>query len=133
MSALTRYEQLPDGRLRCPDCADETTKSWAGQPPERWPQHDCPHGARLPPLWRRLANFSRASIIHAVHLFPTCDEEEIDRRFGICQQCPLFLRHQINPQIGACSHKDCGCSITGLPRFISKLGWLDQHCPLRKW
>lgn len=27
----------------------------------------------------------------------------------------------------------CGCSISQKKRFLNKLAWADQECPLNKW
>ncbi|HTM54977.1 MAG TPA: hypothetical protein VL175_13170 [Pirellulales bacterium] len=42
------------------------------------------------------------------------------------------MRDDKNPDIGACSQ--CGCPANDrLPKFVSKLAWADQECPVGKW
>ena len=48
------------------------------------------------------------------------DEEEYERRMGICRACHLFDHKQVR-----C--KKCGCKLKGKARF--KAG----HCPIQKW
>jgi hypothetical protein len=35
-----QYFRLPDNRLRCPNCGDETTRLWLTEP-EKWPRRTC--------------------------------------------------------------------------------------------
>lgn len=87
----------------------------------------------LPPFGKRLANFSRAAITHLLNGCPTCTQEQIDQRVTICRKCPLYRPDTDNPEVGSCTHAKCGCGITREVKFLSKVGWLDQACPLGKW
>lgn len=114
--------------LVCPACGDvakRKTLRRCGVATERRPI--------LPPLHKRLANFSRSSIEHAEAGFPTCTQEQIDQRHAVCVGCELYLPDKDNPAIGHCCHESCGCPITQLGRYVSKLAWADQKCPLGKW
>jgi hypothetical protein len=94
----------------------------------------CPatRNAMFPPLGKRLANFTVAAIGHAMAGAPTCTDDEIAARLAICRGCTEFRPDKDNPEIGACGK--CGCHVSGLlPKFVSKLAWADQHCPLGKW
>lgn len=79
----------------------------------------------------RVWNFSVASITHLLKACPTCDDAEINRRHAICKDCQLYVKKSDN--VGYCSHAKCGCSISNMDGFISKLAWADQHCPIKKW
>lgn len=86
----------------------------------------------LPSLRKRLANFTVAAIKHVIAGAPTCDDETIAARLAVCRTCEKFRPDENNPEIGACAL--CGCPASDLlPRFISKLAWADQTCPLDKW
>ena len=67
--------------------------------------------ARPRPL-RRLVNFSKAAIMHAMSGMPTCSEQQIDERYAICRACEIFQVDLENPEIGVGTHRDCGCPVT---------------------
>lgn len=87
----------------------------------------------LPPLYKRLANFSVAAISHVLAGMPTCTQEQIDVRLGACQACPLFKPSKSDPDKGVCTHSSCGCTAGREAKFLNKLAWSDQQCPLGKW
>jgi len=42
------------------------------------------------------------------------------------------VRDEKNPELGTCSQ--CGCPANDrLPKFVSKLAWADQECPMGRW
>lgn len=86
-----------------------------------------------PPLFKRIKNFTIAAISHALAIAPTCTQGEIDQRFSACKGCELFRPDSDNADLGVCAHSSCGCPVTREDRFVSKLGWRDQDCPLGKW
>lgn len=88
---------------------------------------------QMPSPLKRIANFTVASIGHLLKGSPNCTQEEIDERHKICLACPLFLVDKQNPEIGHCTHESCGCPITRIDKFVTKLGWWDAKCPLGKW
>ena len=57
---------------------------------------------------------------------PTCTQDQIDGRLSICEACPYF-----NGQL--CTHASCGCNVSAEPKFLNKLAWADQHCPMGRW
>lgn len=126
---------LPDGRRRvkCSRCGIVTAPTI--HPLDRVVARcsAVPRGPILPPLHKRLANFTRAAIEHAKAGSPTCTQEQIDERHGICMACDIYLPSVDNPAIGNCTHSSCGCPVTRLDKFVSKLAWADQECPLGKW
>ena len=69
-------------------------------------------------------NFAVASAQHVAAGMPTCSDEEIIRRHDICMSCEFFKDNSCGK---------CGCPISRDKRFISKLAWADQSCPVGKW
>jgi hypothetical protein len=85
-----------------------------------------------PRFLKKLANFTRAALSHALAGAPTCSDEQIRERLTICRGCEHFIPDSDNPEIGECSQ--CGCPASDrLPKFVSKLAWADQECPVGKW
>ena len=78
----------------------------------------------LPPLAQRVANFAASTAKHLAAGMPRCTDEQIAERFAICQGCE-FLVNQ------ACSK--CGCPVVREARFVSKLSWANESCPVGKW
>ena len=78
-----------------------------------------------PVSWLQKAkNFATATAQHIAAGMPTASDEEILRRWTICQGCE-FLKND------ACSK--CGCPVARDRKFVSKLAWADQSCPVGKW
>jgi len=78
----------------------------------------------LPPLAERIANFATSAARHVAAGMPRCTDEQVAARYAICQGCE-FLRG------GACSK--CGCPVQREAKFISKLSWAGESCPVGKW
>lgn len=76
------------------------------------------------PFLKKIRNFAVAAAQHVAAGMPTASDEEIIRRHDICQQCEFFKDN-------SCSK--CGCPIYRDKKFISKLAWADQKCPIGKW
>ena len=87
----------------------------------------------MPPLFQRLANFSRAAIAHALSGNPTCSQAQIDERLAICRACEKFKPDTDRPDLGVCTHSKCGCKVRREEKYLNKLAWADQECPLGKW
>lgn len=77
-----------------------------------------------PSFLQKAKNFAKAAVSHIAAGMPLASDEEIDRRFAICQSCP-FLKDN------ACTK--CGCPVAREKKFISKLAWADQKCPEGHW
>ena len=75
-------------------------------------------------LAQKAFNFAKATAQHVAAGSPRCTDAQIAERFAICQTCE-FLKD------GAC--EKCGCPVVREQRFISKLAWADQGCPIGKW
>lgn len=73
---------------------------------------------------QKISNFGKALSSHISQGMPQCSEEQILKRYSICQDCEFFKDE-------TCSK--CGCPIFRNKRFASKLAWADQECPIGKW
>lgn len=79
---------------------------------------------RSPNLFKKIMNFIKASYRHIITGGKRTSPIERNRRLSICKSCEMFDGR-------ACMK--CGCPITAHAKFISKLDWASQHCPLKKW
>ena len=129
MSMLCRFHtvKLSDGKFKHECLRATCTLGPDITAHERPPFRNCNGIAET----KRVFNFTVAAISHVMHGCPTCTQEQIDARITICKKCILYKK--VNDNIGYCTHKECGCSITDMRGFFSKLAWADQHCPLQKW
>lgn len=96
-------------------------------PPQPRPAAQPPALAREadPVSWLQKArNFAKATAQHVAAGMPTASDEEILRRHAICTGCEFF----VNDSCGK-----CGCPISRDRKFVSKLAWADQSCPVGKW
>lgn len=84
--------------------------------------HDCT--PPKPSLAQTVANFATSAAKHVAAGMPRATDEEIERRFSICQGCEFFDGK-------AC--RKCGCGISRVRRFVSKLAWANEKCPVGKW
>jgi hypothetical protein len=87
----------------------------------------CPSRSRrgeVPSAARKAVNFAASLASHVAAGMPQASEEEVARRFAICQGCEHYDGK-------AC--KQCGCPVVREKQFISKLAWADQSCPVGKW
>lgn len=75
-------------------------------------------------LAQKAANFAKSAAKHVAAGSPQCTDEQIAARFAICQGCE-FLKN------GSC--EKCGCPIARAKKYISKIAWADQGCPVGKW
>ena len=73
---------------------------------------------------QKAANFATSAAKHLAAGAPRCTQEQIDARFAICQQCEHFDGK-------AC--KKCGCPVVREKKFVSKLSWVGEKCPVGKW
>jgi len=96
---------------------DETHSSY---PRERRPTA-APHG---PSLLTKAINFTKSAVNHVAAGAPRASDAEIERRFTICQGCEHYDGK-------ACTK--CGCPVVRESRFVSKLAWAGEKCPVGKW
>ena len=124
------YEPHPDGTFKCPMCGDiaqRITLRVCAMPM---------HGPPRPPapsIFKKMARFSVDAIKHVAAGSPTCTQEQIAARLTICRACPgnFYVPDADNPELGSCSN--CGCLIGREQKFLNKLGWSDQECPIGAW
>lgn len=76
------------------------------------------------PFLKKVRNFATAAVQHVAAGMPMASDEEIIRRHDICRGCEFFKDN-------SCSK--CGCPVYRDKKFISKLAWADQSCPVGKW
>lgn len=76
--------------------------------------------------FRRVRNFFKALWWHIYAGFPKSSQSLIDYRYNICINCENFDKK--NTQ---CLY--CGCNISQQKKFLNKLAWADQKCPIEKW
>ena len=72
----------------------------------------------------KVQNFVAAAAQHVAAGMPMASDEEIIRRHDICLACEHL-------QNDACNL--CGCPVSRVAGYVSKLSWADQECPIGKW
>jgi hypothetical protein len=77
-----------------------------------------------PGLLTKVANFTKSAVSHIAAGAPRASDAEIERRFAICQGCEFYDGK-------ACTR--CGCPVVRESRFVSKLAWANEKCPVGKW
>jgi hypothetical protein len=75
-------------------------------------------------LVTRAANFAASAAKHVAAGMPQATEEQVAARFAICQTCEHF-------DGSAC--RQCGCPVVREKKFLSKLSWANESCPVGKW
>lgn len=81
-------------------------------------------GVSVPSFAQRLKNFAASAVKHVAAGMPMCTDEQVAERFAICQACEFY-------QDGTC--QKCGCPLARERKFISKLSWAKESCPVGKW
>lgn len=77
-------------------------------------------------LLLRIQTFLKSLFFHVWNGFPKTTQSEILDRYSICIECTDFNRKKSECGI-------CGCAIDKKSKFLNKLAWADQECPLGKW
>jgi hypothetical protein len=72
----------------------------------------------------KIQNFISATTQHIQNGMPMCTDEQIIKRHNICMTCEHYDNNTC---------KQCGCPLFRTKRFVSKLAWADQECPIGKW
>lgn len=101
---------------RTPRPGYETIEWKSASPPTR------EQGA--PSFVQKVRNFATAAAGHVAAGMPMASDEEIIRRHDICLACEHLVDN-------ACTQ--CGCPVSRVRGYVSKLSWADQECPLGKW
>lgn len=97
--------------------ADNITEATPASP-EPMPTRDGPG------FLTKVKNFAAAAAQHVAAGMPMASDEEIIRRHDICLACEHL-------QNDACNL--CGCPVSRVAGYVSKLSWADQECPIGKW
>lgn len=74
----------------------------------------------------RIQTFIKSLIFHIWNGFPKTTKAEILYRYNLCVSCENF-----NSKKSECGV--CGCAISTQSKFLNKLAWADQECPVKKW
>lgn len=77
-----------------------------------------------PSFIEKVKNFASAASAHVAAGMHMASDEEIIRRHDICLGCEHL-------QDNACTQ--CGCPISRVRGYVSKLSWADSECPVGKW
>lgn len=77
-------------------------------------------------LWIKLQTFLKSLWFHIYSGFPKSTHTEILYRYEICTPCEQF-----NAKKQQCNV--CGCYLSKKKKFLNKLAWADQECPIGKW
>jgi hypothetical protein len=77
-----------------------------------------------PSLITKARNFASSAAKHLAAGMPQATEEQVAARFAICQGCEHFDGK-------AC--RKCGCPVVREKKFLSKLSWAGESCPVGKW
>lgn len=80
----------------------------------------------MPTFLIRLKTFIKSLIWHVQRGLPKSSQQTIYYRYNICKICSSY--DTVNSQC-----LECGCNISTKKRFLNKLAWADQKCPLDKW
>jgi hypothetical protein len=84
-----------------------------------------PEDPQMPSLFSRIKKFVPALLNHISDGMKKCTKEEIEARLAICEACPLFKNSYCTK---------CGCSVSaGQKKFLNKVAWKSEVCPLGKW
>jgi hypothetical protein len=83
-----------------------------------------PREAKRLSMLQKVRNFASSAAKHVAAGMPQATEEEVARRFAICQGCEHFDGK-------AC--RQCGCPVVREKKFLSKLSWANESCPVGKW
>ena len=75
-------------------------------------------------MLQKAGNFAKSAAAHVAAGMPRASDAEIERRFAICQGCEHYDGK-------ACTQ--CGCPVVRESRFVSKLAWANEKCPVGKW
>jgi hypothetical protein len=75
-------------------------------------------------LIQKAANFAKSAVTHVAAGAPMASEDDVAARHAICVACEHFD--------GAACIK-CGCPVVRERKWLSKLSWARESCPVGKW
>jgi len=99
-------------------CLQQFGIKWQGPPVTRKSSYP------TPTFVTKAANFATSAAKHLAAGMPQATEEQVAARFAICQGCEHF-------DGTAC--RQCGCPVVREKKFLSKLSWAGESCPVGKW
>lgn len=126
-SIFCQFLPTEDGHLQCSNCGLKIKISSGLNRPPMFP---CTKNLRKKPndseitFVQKIKNFAQSTIQHISSGMKQCSDEQIIKRHNICLQCEHF-------EDDTCTQ--CGCPLFRNKRFVSKLTWADQECPVGKW
>lgn len=106
------------------NCAGVFVGEDAGEAISTPPPAPEPMPQRGPGFLEKVRNFATSAAAHVAAGMPMASDEEIIRRHDICLGCEHL-------QAGACTQ--CGCPISRVAGYVSKLSWANEECPVGKW
>ena len=74
----------------------------------------------------KLKTFLKSLLFHIQAGLPKSSKAQILERYAICLSCEKY-----NKERSECGV--CGCLISNRKKFLNKLAWADQECPIGKW
>ena len=75
---------------------------------------------------QKIIRFFKALFFHIGCGMPKTPKPELESRWSICLDCEFFDKDH-----SQCLQ--CGCNLSNKQKFMNKLAWLDQKCPVDKW
>lgn len=78
----------------------------------------------MPSFLDRIKNFAKATVDHISSGAKLASDDAIEQRYNTCKKCDFFINE-------TCSQ--CGCPIFAAKKYVSKLSWAEQECPIGKW
>lgn len=77
-------------------------------------------------LLLRIKTFLKSLFFHIRSGLPKATRSEIQYRYSICIECDQYEKQKSRCGV-------CGCNIENKSKFLNKLAWADQECPIGKW
>jgi uncharacterized paraquat-inducible protein A len=74
----------------------------------------------------KLKTFIKSLTFHIYSGLPKSTVDEIRYRYNICINCDQFNKEKSICEV-------CGCNLSTKSKFLNKLAWADQECPIGKW
>lgn len=85
---------------------------------------ECRGPIRFPDVLSRLASFGKAVWRRVRRWGDNRTEAEVAAIFAICEECPHLTDR-------GCAK--CGCRVSRESKWLNKLRWRSEHCPIGKW
>jgi|GEM_PF-5951193 len=98
---ICQYFRLPDNRLRCPNCGDETTRLWLTDP-DKWPRRLCHKRTASETIYVLGVGDYLARLLHQLGARPKADcgcKPMIERMNKLGPEGCYFIREEIVQQL----------------------------------